>query len=132
MIFVDSNIPMYLIGAPHPNKARAGAAIERLLLERERLITDAEVLQEILHRYTALKARDQIQRAVDCLSGLVDTVLDVNRSIVLAAKDLVLSYSWLSARDAVHVAAMRAYGVTTILTFDHDFRRVPGIDAIDA
>ena len=28
MIFIDSNIPMYLIGASHPNKEAARAALE--------------------------------------------------------------------------------------------------------
>ena len=29
MIFVDSNVPMYLVGAPHPHKADAQRALER-------------------------------------------------------------------------------------------------------
>ena len=53
MIFVDSNIPMYLIGAPHPHKSDAQRLLEKLLSERARLVTDTEVLQEILHRYVA-------------------------------------------------------------------------------
>ena len=30
MIFVDSNIPMYLVGAEHPNRAAARALLERI------------------------------------------------------------------------------------------------------
>src|SRR3972149_6444772 len=41
MIFVDSNIPMYLIGAPHANKSRARELLERCIADRERLGTDA-------------------------------------------------------------------------------------------
>ena len=52
MIFVDSNIPMYLVGAAHPNKTAAQILLESLIAKGERLVTDAEVLQEILHRYT--------------------------------------------------------------------------------
>ena len=44
MILVDSNIPMYLIGAPHPHKADAQRLLERLVSDRQRLVTDAEVL----------------------------------------------------------------------------------------
>src|SRR5262245_34063500 len=51
MILVDSNIPMYLVGAAHPNKDSARSALERAIVDGERLVTDAEVLQEILHRY---------------------------------------------------------------------------------
>src|SRR5207253_83912 len=51
LIFVDSNVPMYIVGAPHPHKADAQRLLERCISDNERLVTDAEVLQEILHRY---------------------------------------------------------------------------------
>lgn len=51
MIFVDSNIPMYLVGAPHPHKDSARRLLEQTVAQGEVLVTDAEVLQEILHRY---------------------------------------------------------------------------------
>lgn len=50
MIFVDSNIPMYLVGAAHPHKADAQGLLESAIAAGERLVTDVEVLQEILHR----------------------------------------------------------------------------------
>lgn len=37
--------------------------LERLVSERQRLVTDTEVLQEILHRYVAIDRRDAIQPA---------------------------------------------------------------------
>jgi uncharacterized protein len=54
LILVDSNIPMYLIGSPHPHKTDAQRLLETLIAKRESLVTDAEVLQEILHRYVAI------------------------------------------------------------------------------
>ena len=54
MILIDSNVPMYLVGAPHPHKIDAQRLLERLVAERQRLVTDAEVFQEILHRYVAI------------------------------------------------------------------------------
>jgi len=82
VILVDSNIPMYLVGAPHAHKGDAQRLLERVVGERERLVTDAEVLQEILHRYVAIDRRDAIQPAFDALLGVVDQVLGVDRSIV--------------------------------------------------
>jgi hypothetical protein len=41
---------MYLVGASHPHKVDAQRWVERLLSDRQRLVTDAEGLQEILHR----------------------------------------------------------------------------------
>lgn len=48
---------MYLAGAPHPHKADAQRLLEKLISDRHRLVTDAEVLQEILHRYVAINRR---------------------------------------------------------------------------
>ena len=39
---------MYLVGAPHPRKAEAQILLDRLIAARERLVTDAEALQEII------------------------------------------------------------------------------------
>lgn len=64
VIFVDSNVPMYLVGAEHPNKIAARLLLERAIANGERLVSDAEVLQEILHRYVAIARRDAIHVAL--------------------------------------------------------------------
>ena len=70
---------MYLVGSPHPHKADAQRWLEKLITDRERLVTDAEVLQEILHRYVAIDRRDAIHPAFDALLGLVDQVLGLDQ-----------------------------------------------------
>ena len=127
MILVDSNIPMYLVGLPHPHKSDAQRLLERLVSDRERLVTDAEVLQEIMHRYVAIKRRDAIQPAFDALLGIVDQVLEITRSTAERAKRIVLGQQRLSARDAIHLAAMEQHGISRILSFDSGFDGFPGV-----
>ncbi len=127
MILVDSNVPMYLVGAPHPLKIDAQRWLEKLVRERQRLVTDAEVLQEILHRYVAIDRRDAIQPAFDALLAVVDEVLPVNNTAVERAKQIVLEYRRLSARDAVHLSIMEQHGIERILSFDSGFDSFPGI-----
>jgi len=127
VILVDSNIPMYLVGAPHPHKSDARRLLENAVSGRQRLVTDAEVLQEILHRYVAIDRRDAIQPAFDALIGIVDQVLAVDRPIAERAKQIVLGYRQLSARDAVHIAVMEHHGIEQIMTFDSGFDGFPGI-----
>jgi len=127
VILVDSNIPMYLVGAPHAHKSDARRLLEMVVSERQSLVTDAEVLQEILHRYVAIDRRDAIQPAFDALIGIVDQVLAVDRSIAERAKQIVLGYRQLSARDAVHIAVMEHHGIEQIMTFDSGFDGFPGI-----
>ena len=127
MILVDANVPMYLVGADHPHKADAQRLLERVITGRERLVTDAGVFQEVLHRYVAINRRDAIQPAFDALSELVDDVFMVDAAAVERAKILVLGYGSLSARDAIHVAIMRQHDVTRVMSFDTGFDAVPGI-----
>jgi uncharacterized protein len=127
VILVDSNIPMYLVGASHPHKSDTLRLLEKVMSDRQRLVTDAEVLQEILHRYVAINRRDAIQPAFDALLGIVDQVLAVDRGIVERAKEIVLAYRRMSARDAVHLAVMEHHGIERILTFDSGFDGFPGI-----
>lgn len=130
MILVDSNVPMYLVGAPHPHKLDAQRLLETALSAGERTVTDAEVLQEICHRYSAIGRRDAIQPAFDALLGVVDDVVSIEREDVEAAKDILLRYASLSARDAVHVAVMRRHGIDRIMTFDRGFDACPGIERL--
>jgi predicted nucleic acid-binding protein len=127
VILLDSNIPMYLVGSPHPHKADAQRMLEQVISQGERLVTDAEVLQDILHRYVAIDRRDAIQPAFDALLGVVDDVLPIAREDVERARTIVLGAPRLSARDAIHVAVMEHHGIARILSFDAAFDRVPGI-----
>lgn len=130
MIFVDSNVPMYLVGSPHPHKADAQRFLERAAANRERLVTDAEVMQEILHRYSAIRRLDAIQPTFETLLNAVDEVFPIDLAVVSRAREIVLAYPGTSARDAVHVAVMEREGVDRILTFDAGFDRFPGITRV--
>ena len=127
MIFVDSNIPMYLVGAEHPNKSRAQLLLQTAVAQGERLVTDVEVLQEILHRYAAIRRLDAIQPAFDALLGVVDEVFPVDVADVALAKDVLLGGMSFTARDALHVAVLERYGVKQVMSFDSDFDRRPGL-----
>lgn len=127
MVFIDSNVPMYLVGAAHPNKVDAQRRLETLVTQRARLVTDAEVLTEILHRYTAIERRGSIQPALDALLGIVDEVRPVDRNTVERAKQLVLQYPTLPVRAAMHVATMQLEGIENVLSFDPAFDRIPGL-----
>lgn len=130
MILVDSNVPMYLVGAEHPRKADAQRLLDDSIAREERLVTDVEVLQEILHRYTAIERPDAIQSAFDALLGVVDEVFPLGLEEAEEAKRIVLGGYGLSARDAIHVAAMRAHDVRRILSFDPAYDRFPGIERL--
>ena len=121
---------MYLVGAAHPHKSDAQRRLERLINDRERLVTDAEALQEILHRYVAIKRLDAIQPAFDAILRIVDELIAIDLAAIEKAKQIVLAYRHLSARDAVHLAVMQERGISRIFSFDSGFDTVPGVTRI--
>jgi predicted nucleic acid-binding protein len=130
VIFIDSNIPMYLVGADHPNKHRARTLVETVVSRGDALVTDVEVLQEVLHRYAALRRTDAIQPAFDVTLSLVDEVLPVRLTHVQQAKDILLGDYSLSARDTLHLAVMADADITRIMSFDAGFDSYPGIERL--
>ena len=127
MIFVDSNVPMYLVGGPHPHTADSQRLLESAIAAGERLVTDVEVLQEILHRYVAINRRDAVQPAFDAVLDLVDEVFAVTLDDALRAKDIVQGKPRSSARHALHTAIMERHEVRRIMSFDTAFDDVPGV-----
>ncbi len=130
MIFIDSNVPMYLVGADHPHKLDSQRLLDRCITDGERLVTNAEVFQEILHRYVAINRRDAIQPAFEALIGVVDEVFPVELRDVERAKEILLAMPKLSARDALHLGVMERRGVQRVMSFDAGFDDYPGITRV--
>lgn len=127
MILLDSNVPMYLVGADHPNKTRAGTVLRQLIRERARLVTDVEVFQEILHRYTAIRRPEAIKPAWQLLETVIDEVHSIEMTDVERARQLIARTEGLSARDALHGAIMQRHEITQVFSFDRGFDVLEGV-----
>jgi len=123
---------MYLLGAEHPNKLASARVIDRIVKDGERIVTDVEVFQEILHRYSAIRRTEFIELAFNLLRKLVDETFPIDMKTVELARKIVLTKDGISARDAIHAASMEIHQVTQIVSFDADFDRIPRITRIVA
>lgn len=130
MIFLDSNVPMYLIGAEHPNKERSRRIIEDAVASGEAVCSNAEVLQEILHRYIVIGRPEFIEPAFATVSSLADVIYSIAPADVERARRILATTPRLSARDALHVAVMQAHDVGRIMSFDRGFDGIPGIQRV--
>ena len=127
IVFIDSNIPMYVAGREHPHREpsqRFLAAVHRNEIEG---CTSAEVLQEILYRYSSLQRLDLAGEVYDLFVRICPNVFDITLADTNRARDLMLEGRGLSARDALHAAVMLNHGVEWIATFDSGFDRVGGV-----
>src|SRR4051794_20938684 len=121
---------MYLTGAPHRHKTEAQIVLEKITASRERMVTSAEVLQEILHRYGAMQRAEAIPENLRLMLDICDEIFPIEKTDVLRAAEILENAARLSARDSLHVAIMERYGVKKIFTFDAHFDRWPGLSRI--
>ena len=130
--FIDANIPIYAAGRGSPYKAPCARVLMMAAEHPPAFLTDAEVLQELVHRYVA-SGRWALGREV--LRGFAEVMHDriepVYAADIQLAARLADRQPGISARDLVHAAVMQRMGTDRIISVDTDFDRLPGITRLD-
>lgn len=127
MILVDSNVLMYAAGTEHPHKGPSVEFLERVANGQVEAAIDAEVLQEILHRYRALGRWKDGRRVYDLTRALFPIVVPVTAEVLDRARALMDRNESLLARHALHAAVVMSQGFEAICSYDGDFDGIPGI-----
>jgi predicted nucleic acid-binding protein len=129
--FVDANVPMYAVGADHPLKQPCLRILQAVAMGDLVALTDAEVHQEILHRYAGAGDRARAIEVAELFLRAVPDVLPVTGADIYAAMGFLRSHAGLPVRDAVHLAVMTRHGVRLILSADQHFDAVPDVERVD-
>jgi len=128
---VDTNILVYAAGREHAHKHRAAEFLLRVADGEVEAALDAEVLQEILHRYSALRRWKEGRTIYEEARIQFRNVYAVTAEVTDAAKRIMDRDASLMARDAIHAAVVKVYGLESICSFDRDFDRIPGLRRIE-
>jgi predicted nucleic acid-binding protein len=84
------------------------------------------VLQEILHRYRAIRRCDEGRQVYALARRIVPLVVAITEEIVDRARDLLDGDAQLGARDALHAAIVLDRGMEGICSYDRDLDRIDG------
>jgi len=90
------------------------------------------VLQEVLHRYTAIRRPAAIPAAFEALLSIVEEVFPITVEDVQRAREILLGRQGISSREALHLAIMEAHEVSSILSFDRGFDGFPSVSRLGA
>jgi uncharacterized protein len=131
MVLVDANILMYAAGSAHDHKAASIRFLERVAEGEIDAVIDAEILQEILHRYRALHRWEEGRRLFDLTRALFPVVLPVTAEVLDRARILLDAYPHLMARDGLHAAVVLEDDLSGICSFDGDFDPVAGVKRVE-
>jgi predicted nucleic acid-binding protein len=127
MILVDSNVLMYAAGAANPHKGASVAFLRRIAEGEVEATIDAEVLQEILHRYRSIGRWEEGSRVYDLTRVLFPAVVPVTGEVVDRARGIMEGGDGILARDALHAAVTLTHRFDAICSYDRDFDTIPGI-----
>lgn len=131
MTLVDADVFMYAAGAPHRCKEPSLELLGGIARGETEATTDAEVLQEILHRYRAIDRGSDGRRVFDLVRRIIPAVLPVTGEVLDHARHLMDRYEGLVARDAVHAAVVRTNGLRAICSYDRDFDIIEGLHRVE-
>jgi uncharacterized protein len=131
MILIDTNVIMYAAGAAHPNKLASVAMLRRVGAGEVEATIDAQVLQEILHRYRAIGRWKDGRRVYDLARQIFPEVVPITAAILDRARAILDTNSQMMARDALHAAVVIAEGMDGICSYDRDFDRVASLTRVD-
>ena len=120
MIFVDSNVFIYAVGRSHPLKEEAQNFFLRSSKKGKRLVTSAEVLQELLHVYLPVERIETLDAALDLATQGIDHVIPIDSAAVLHARSLVDNFPGLTARDLLHLSVCQLHKIRELKTFDRN------------
>jgi predicted nucleic acid-binding protein len=130
---LDTAVPMYAAGTPHAYRDACQWVMTEIAGGRLLVVIDAELIQEILHRYGALgRHADAVQMARDVMT-LVPHILPITAADVQTAVTFFQQYAprGMRARDAIHAAIMQNHGLTHIISSDAHFDLVAGLTRLD-
>lgn len=133
MIFIDSNIFMYAAGKESAHKEASQQFLLRMMTEDQKNLfcTSAEVLQEILYRYSAINALQYGLQVFDVICSLGLKIFPVRFEDALYARTVLENYPKLSPRDAVHLGVMHGQKMDQIVTYDREFSKISGIRRLE-
>jgi hypothetical protein len=92
---------------------------------------DAEVLQEILHRYRAMGRWADGRRVYESARRIVPVTFPITIELVDAARGLLDANAGLTVRDAIHAAVVLHSGAEAICSYDRDFDRIAGLRRVE-
>jgi uncharacterized protein len=130
-VFLDTAVLMYAAGTEHRLRAPCRRVLRQVADGELDAVTSAEVIQEILHRYTRIGRADVGAALARASLDLLAPVLPLTHAVMRRLPDLVEHYPHHAARDLVHVATCMHEGITDILSPDRGFDAVEGIHRID-
>lgn len=122
---------MYAAGGAHPLHDPSLRILQMVRGGDLDAATSTEVVQEIAHRFLAIRRPEIARQLSTDVLDLFAPVLPITHALMRRVPELSRKYPALSARDLVHVATCIHEGIAEIISPDRAFDQVAEVRRID-
>lgn len=129
-VFFDTAVIMYAAGRSHSLQDPCRRLVEAVVDQRLDGVTSAEVIQEILHRFSTSDRRGIGAAMAEGALDVFAPILPITERIMREMPSLFRRYPALTARDLVHVATCHVHGIDVIISPDRGFDEIDGLSRI--
>lgn len=128
MIVLDTTVLVYAVGTSHPLREPCRHLISRIGDGEIAATTTVEAIQEFAHVRARRRDRTDAARLAAGYAALLTPLLVVDADDLQAGLDLWRSTEGIGSFDAVLAAVvMRRQHLTTLVSADRGFSRIPGL-----
>lgn len=128
MIVLDTTVLVYAVGTSHPMREPCRHLISRIGDGEIAATTTVEAIQEFAHVRARRRDRTDAARLAAGYAALLTPLLVVDADDLQAGLDLWRSTEGIGSFDAVLAAVvMRRQHLTTLVSADRGFSRIPGL-----
>lgn len=127
--FIDANVVIHATGTDANLRALCTEICRQSARAPERLMTSAEVLQEVLWVRQRTRGLESARLALAVATDAFDVAPLLAEDILLAASYPELA--GLQARDRIHLAVMERLGISRIVSTDRAFDAARGVTRLD-
>jgi predicted nucleic acid-binding protein len=122
---------MYAVGTAHKYQSPCQIIMRLIASDEIYGVTNTEILQEVLYRYSCLGRKNLGIQAVETILSIIHEVLPVEKVDIILALNLLKNYHKLNVRDAIHAATALRNGFKYFLSVDKHFDEIKGLERVD-
>ena len=128
MIYLDANF--FIFTNLVDTKGKQARCILKEITQGKQAITSSLALDEVMWVFLKHNLKHEIKKIIEEIYSIKNLeVKEVSSLIPLKAVQFMEEHN-LKPRDAFHLAVMKQFGITEIVTDDKDFDKIPGIKRI--
>ena len=131
MIFVDTTVLVYAVGAQHSLRASCQGIVEAIEVGELRATTTSEVVQEFAHVRARRRTRSDAVQLATSYAALFAPLVSVDEDDLAEGLVLFEQTDRLGAFDCVLAATARRREADALVSADQAFATVPGLRYLD-